>query len=187
MPRTKNKKEQDKPDLDERIRRWYGYWKYCYGYLVPRWIEDMAGYKAVEIYCERYVGQTKNLNHFGCAIELERRDRAITTLRELRRAAVKITRTGYDFTAAATLATNVERERDELKAEVTARRAAEEAARPRRQADAQPDGMRMLRELEAKQLPAGAAANLSVMRKSSACRTRLAGADDRQRFFSNFT
>jgi hypothetical protein len=163
MRKTKKKKELGQPDLNERIRRIYGYWGFCQGYLVPNWIKNMTGYEAVEIYYERYLGQTEHLNHFGCAIELEHRDKPITTLKDLRKAAVKITRVGYDFTAAAALAINVARERAGLDVEIAARSAAEEAARPRRRADAQPDGMRMQRELEAKQLPQGAAANLAVI------------------------
>jgi len=164
MRNAKKKREPDQLDLDERIRRLYSYWGYCQGYLVPKWIEDMAGYEAVEIYYHRYLGQTEHLNHYGCAIELEHRERPVVTLRELRKAAVKITRMGYDFTAAAALATDVECERAELRVEISARAAAEEATRSRRQADAQPDGARMLRELGAKQLPQGAAANLAVVR-----------------------
>ena len=164
MRKTKKKKELEQPDLDERIRRCYGYWGFCQGYLVPRWIEEMAGHEAVDIYCERYIGQSEHLDHFGCAIELEHRATPISTLKELRRIAVKITRMGYDFTAAAALALEVAQERSGLQVEMEARRTKENAALPRRQADALPDGKRMLRELRAKQLPQGAAANLEVIR-----------------------
>jgi len=164
MRKTKKKTELEQPDLDERIRRCYGYWGFCQGYLVPRWIEKMAGHEAVEIYYERYIGQSEHLDHFGCAIELEHRAKPVSTLKELRRMAGKITRMGYDFTAAAALAIDVAQERSGLQAEMEARRAKQNAALPRQQADAQPDGKCMLRELSAKQLPQGAAANLEVIR-----------------------
>lgn len=162
--KTKKKKGLEQPDLDERIRRFFGYWGFCQGYLVPRWIEKMAGYEAVEIYYERYIGQSEHLDHFGCAIELERRAEPISTLKELRRIAVKITRMGYDFTAAAALAIEVAQERAGLQAEMETRRAKENASLPRQQADAHPDAKQMLRELRAKQLPQGKAANLEVIR-----------------------
>lgn len=164
MRKTKKKKELGQPDLDERIRRCVDYWGVYQGYLVPRWIENMAGHEAVKIYHDRYIGQYEHVDHFGCAIELEHRQKPVSTPKELRRIAVKITRMGYDFTAAAALAMAVAQERAGLWAEIEARTAEAIAKRPRQQADAHPDGMRILRELHEKQLPQGATENLALMR-----------------------
>lgn len=165
MRKAKNKKESKQPDLNERCQRWFAYWGvWEFGYVYPKWIENMAGREAIKIYEERYFTHSEHFEFFGCAIELEHRSRPVSTPKELRRIAKKITRMGYDFTAAAALSEEVKQESIVLSAEIKANEKAKSAERARREAEAYPERIRILRELRERQLPKGARANLALIR-----------------------
>jgi hypothetical protein len=142
------------------------YWTFYEGSPVPRWIEDLVGLEVLDIYAARY-GTTRWFEHWwciACAIELENRREPVTSLRQLRRVASRVRKVGYDFGAAITLSEDV-MEENWARYLKSSRMVAEWGADAlRRRIEASPAAVQLRKELAAKKLPQGAAANLALMR-----------------------
>jgi hypothetical protein len=142
------------------------YWTFYEGSPVPQWIQDFVGIDVLEIYGERY-STTRWFEYWWCipcAIELEHRREPVTSLRQLRRIASRVRTVGYDFDPAIALSEDVTQE-NWARYLASCRRVAEWSADAlRRQIEGTPAAIQLRKELEAKSLPQGAAANLALMR-----------------------
>jgi hypothetical protein len=142
------------------------YWAFYEGTPVPQWIEELVGIEVLEIYGERY-STTRWFAHWWCipcAIELEHRREPIITLRHLRRIAAHVRTVGYNFGPAIALSEDVTQENWARYLESSRRVAEWGADALRRQIEATPAAIQLRKELTAKKLPEGAAANLALMR-----------------------
>jgi hypothetical protein len=142
------------------------YWTFYEGSPVPQWIQDLAGTDVLEIYGERY-STTRWFEHWWCipcAIELEHRREPVTSLRHLRRIASRVRTVGYDFGPAIALSEDVTQENWTRYLESSRLVAEWSADALRRRIEATPTAIQLRKELEAKKLPQGAAANLALMR-----------------------
>lgn len=160
-----------KPPVSEKDHVWNRYWSYHCGSIIPEWLGKMVGEEALWVYHERifykrkHASWTEDWFYFGCAIELEHREASAQTLRELRRLVARVRHAGYDFTAARLLDAEVTR-LQRLHTQETHR--GMERWQHRLHQDllkADPSYGEVSREIEAKKLPQGAAANLTLMRK----------------------
>lgn len=142
------------------------YWTFYEGSPIPQWIEDLVGIDNLEMYGKRY-STTRWVEHWWCipcAIELEHRRRPITSLRELHRITRRILADGYDFGSAIALSEDITQENWARYLEANRTVTAWSADVLRRQIEATPAAIQLRKELAAKKLPEGAAANLALMR-----------------------
>jgi hypothetical protein len=142
------------------------YWTFYNGFPVPRWLEEALGRDVVEIYSERY--STKQwFEHWWCmpcALELEHRREPVQSLRQLRRVAARVRAIGYDFGPAIKLSEDITQEHWTRYLDAAHCVSEWSADLLRRQIEAMPAAVQLRKELEAKKLPHGAAANLALMR-----------------------
>lgn len=142
------------------------YWSFYEGAPVPQWLVDLVGGGVLDIYSKRY-GTTRwhaNWWCIPCAIELEHRRAPITSLRQLRRVASHVRKAGFDFGPAVALSEDVTQESWARYLEASQKVAAWSADALRRRIEGMPAAVQLRKELEAKKLPRGAAANLALMR-----------------------
>ena len=161
-----SKRGRDAMSQHERDLLIARYWTFYEGSPVPQWLKDLVGSHVLEIYGERY-STTRWFEYWwcvACAIELEHRRKPISSLRQLRRIASRVRKAGYDFGPAIVLSEDVTEENWARYCEASRQVAEWGATALRRQIEATPAAIRLRRELEAKKLPQGAAANLALMR-----------------------
>lgn len=167
LPSSGGECNEVKAGGDERDRKPGSYWRKLIGFPIPRWIEELAGRDAVHLYYQRYsegMRQRAHWHHMACAIELEHRRRPVATIRDLWRATVRVRSVDYDYKAADELAALVNHGLNQQYLE-TCRRVEEwSIADARRDRENRPEAIRLRLELERKQLPQGATANLALMR-----------------------
>jgi hypothetical protein len=142
------------------------YWSFYDGFPIPQWIEKFVGSDVLDIYVERY-STTRWVAHWWCvpcAIELEHRRAPIHSLRQLRQVAARVRTLGYDFVPAIQLSEDITQENWSRYLASAQRMSVWNAATLRRQIEAMPATVQLRKELEAKNLPQDAAANLALMR-----------------------
>lgn len=154
----------------EKERVWSRYWSYHCGTIIPSWLDAIVSQDALWIYHDRifyrrkHSAWTEGWFYLGCAIELEHRIAPVKTLRQLRRLVATVRRVGYDFAEAKLLDEEVTRLQRLCIREIYCETERWQAKLHQRMLNAHPQNMELLREIEAIGLPAGSAANLSLMR-----------------------